>query len=172
MSSIEITPLYGSVLALYSLRWTAAIIKQRMTHHVSLGDGSQQFLLNYLQVQRNHPNDVAKIKEAGDPFKSKYWPLLVAVRAHGNLIETAPLVLLLAAFAEYNGAVSSTTLHRVLAAFTVGRILHAELGLNVKNVGIGPGAGPGRQIGMAATMGAIVTLSVKLIARYYQRRCQ
>ena len=46
-----------------------------------------------------------------------------AVRAHGNLIEYAPLFLILMLIAELNG-LSSTYLHLSGSIFTVGRFMH------------------------------------------------
>ncbi|KAL7750586.1 hypothetical protein RI367_003928 [Sorochytrium milnesiophthora] len=89
-----------------------------------------------------------------DVYNSKYWPLLVAVRTHGNFSETVPLVMLLAAFAEYNSLLSAATLHGILCTFALGRVAHAEIGLR----GEKHGQGIGRTMGMVSTLGAILVL--------------
>ncbi|GMG88432.1 MAPEG family protein [Biformimicrobium ophioploci] len=50
--------------------------------------------------------------------------ILVAVRAHGNLIENAPFAIALLLMAELNG-LSGMWLHILGAAFLIGRIGHA-----------------------------------------------
>ena len=71
--------------------------------------------------------------------------LLLAIRRHGNFIETAPFLLLLLAIVEINGA-GKTWLHVIGLLLLAGRILH-PIGLNAEN----PTA-PLRAIGMTATV--------------------
>ncbi|WP_394132391.1 MAPEG family protein [Shewanella maritima] len=60
--------------------------------------------------------------------------LSVAMRAHGNLLENAPIVLLLLVVAEVNG-LPSYLMHVFGTIWIVARILHA-IGLNKSNGGI------------------------------------
>lgn len=48
----------------------------------------------------------------------------VAIRAHGNLVEYAPIALILMAIGELNG-VSAVNVYAVGMLFVVGRLLHA-----------------------------------------------
>jgi uncharacterized membrane protein YecN with MAPEG domain len=54
--------------------------------------------------------------------------LSIAIRAHGNLMENAPIVLILLALAEFNG-MPVYLIHCLGTAWIVARLLHA-IGLN------------------------------------------
>ena len=82
-----------------------------------------------------------------------------AIRAHGNLIEHAPLVLLLLLVAELSGALPAVGLHLAGGVIVAGRALHA-LGLSRS-----AGSSPGRFLGTALTWLAIVGLALVLIGR-------
>lgn len=58
------------------------------------------------------------------PDGNTYDPLLIATRVHANMIENMPLVLILSALAELNGA-DRKKLTYALAAFSVIRVSHA-----------------------------------------------
>lgn len=75
--------------------------------------------------------------------------LLRAIRAQANLLEYAPLTLILFACAEFNG-VHWTILMILAVAFIVGRLLHP--------VGIKDAGAPGK----ARVVGMILTLNVML----------
>lgn len=60
----------------------------------------------------------------GDPNNKLY----LASRCHQNFIENVPMVLIIAAFAELNGA-NQRTLSNALTALLTFRVLHVELGL-------------------------------------------
>ncbi|KAL7750588.1 hypothetical protein RI367_003930 [Sorochytrium milnesiophthora] len=150
-----ITPMYGGLLTPYYVLLTIRIIRERIRHRVSLGDGSQQHLVEYIRVLNERPDDKAAHAAAASSVQSKFWPLMVAVRSHGNFIEQTPLVLLLAAFAEYNGLVSAKTLHGLLGAFVVGRVAHVEFGLRGAF-----GNAHGRRVGVFSSMAALLTFSV------------
>lgn len=82
-----------------------------------------------------------------------------AIRAHGNLIEHAPLALVLLLIAELSHALSGPALHAAGAAIVVGRLLHAA--------GLSRTAAPshGRLVGMLLTWGAMLALALSLLAR-------
>lgn len=86
-------------------------------------------------------------------------PLLArAIRAHGNLIEHAPLMLLLLLIAELSQALTATWLHVAGGLIVAGRVLHA-LGLSRS-----PGASLGRSLGTVATWLTLLALALALIA--------
>ncbi|MCZ8132880.1 MAG: MAPEG family protein [Steroidobacteraceae bacterium] len=82
-----------------------------------------------------------------------------AIRAHGNLVEYAPLALLLLLAAELGGAAPAPVLHSLGAAFVAARVAHA-FGLSRS-----PGRSPGRFFGTLLTWLAMLTLAVLLLAR-------
>ena len=82
-----------------------------------------------------------------------------AIRAHGNLIEYAPLVLVLLLIAELGAALPAAWLHVAGAVIVGGRLLHAW-GLSRS-----AGRSPGRFVGTALTWFAILALALVLIAR-------
>ncbi|KAI8806681.1 membrane-associated, eicosanoid/glutathione metabolism protein [Cladochytrium replicatum] len=122
--SVPISAFYSGILGLYALVLQFKVSGVRRRINVSLGDGTREILVE--AIQSLHKNNFANIesKEIVQPFSSKYWEVTRAVRAHGNLIEAAPVTLLFAAIAEQNGA-SPTFLHVALATFFVARIIHA-----------------------------------------------
>ena len=75
--------------------------------------------------------------------------LKVASRAHANFSENVPLALILAAFAELNGA-NRKALTGLLSALLAFRVLHAEFGMFTKGA-----MGNGRPIGFFGTLGVI-----------------
>jgi len=93
------------------------------------------------------------IGDGGQPVLAR------AIRAHGNLIENAPLVLLLLLLAELCGALPPAGLHAAGGVIVLGRLLHA--------VGLSRSAGtsPGRFLGTALTWLALLGLALALIAR-------
>jgi uncharacterized membrane protein YecN with MAPEG domain len=82
-----------------------------------------------------------------------------AIRSHGNLIENAPLLLLLLLIAELSQALTATWLHVAGGLIVAGRALHA--------VGLARSAGSslGRSVGTALTWLALLGLALVLIAR-------
>ncbi|KAI1808592.1 MAPEG family-domain-containing protein [Daldinia bambusicola] len=76
--------------------------------------------------------------------------LYLASRCHQNFIENVPLALIIAAFAELNGA-NQKTLSNTLIALLTFRVLHVELGL-VNGLGLG------RPIGYWGSMATILWL--------------
>ncbi len=82
-----------------------------------------------------------------------------AIRAHGNLVESAPLTLLLLLIAELSQALTATWLHAAGALIVIGRALHA-LGLSRS-----AGTSFGRSVGTALTWLALLGLALALIAR-------
>lgn len=75
-----------------------------------------------------------------------------AIRAHANLLETAPIALLLLLLAELTGALGHGALHWAGGTLVLGRLLHA-LGLMRSS-----GASPPRFLGMVLTW--LVTLGL------------
>lgn len=63
-----------------------------------------------------------------------------AIRAHGNLIEYAPIVLFLLLLVESSGEGDRTLLHLVGGLFVLGRVLHALGMIYDQNVGRIPGS--------------------------------
>ena len=94
---LEVTALYGSLLALIGLVLGALVGVQRQKVKVSLGDGG-------------HPS------------------LIEANRRHMNWLENVPLLIILLAAIELNGA-SSTWLHILGGTLLVGRLIH-PFGIN------------------------------------------
>ncbi|WP_321500572.1 MAPEG family protein [Breoghania sp.] len=91
-ASLPVTTALVSGLAILFLVLTARVIRLRIRHRVSLGDGGNAELTR-------------------------------AIRGHGNLVESAPLFVLMLLLAELQGA--NTWLIGVLAGgFLVGRTMH------------------------------------------------
>ncbi len=85
--------------------------------------------------------------------------LIRAIRAHGNLIEYAPLALLLLLLAELGHALPVPALHVAGSAILVGRLLHAAALSRTAS------PSPGRLAGMVLTWGAMLALALSLLAR-------
>jgi uncharacterized membrane protein YecN with MAPEG domain len=92
----------------------------------------------------------------GDGGKSE---LARAIRVHANLLETAPIALLMLVLAEVTAALDPAVLHGAGTALVAGRLLHA-FGLSRY-----AGASPGRFTGMLLTWGATLLLAVAVAAR-------
>lgn len=109
----KILPVTGSfaipLVALHSLL-ALNIVKQRIDLNTWQGD----------KTITKDGKEGAGIKQ---PDGNTYDPLLIATRVHANLMENAPITLVLAALAELNGA-DRGRLTMVLAAFTGLRISH------------------------------------------------
>ncbi|MBH79111.1 MAG: hypothetical protein CMQ49_01210 [Gammaproteobacteria bacterium] len=84
---------------------------------------------------------------------------LLASRRHGNLIEWAPIFLLLLGVLELNGS-SGTLIHALGAVFVVSRLLHAS-GLSAEKVG-----GAGRALGAAGSLLSVLVASVIAIISF------
>ncbi|HXQ32100.1 MAG TPA: MAPEG family protein [Steroidobacteraceae bacterium] len=82
-----------------------------------------------------------------------------AIRAHGNLVENAPLALLLMLIAELSAAAPPVALHAAGVAVLTGRLLHA-FGLSRS-----PTRSPGRFLGVLLTWLTILALALLLIVR-------
>jgi uncharacterized membrane protein YecN with MAPEG domain len=82
-----------------------------------------------------------------------------AIRVHANLLETAPLALLLLALAELTGALAPGALHASGGALLLGRLLHAA-GLS-RSIG----ASPPRFAGMVLTWTVTLVLAAALARR-------
>ncbi len=82
-----------------------------------------------------------------------------AIRAHGNLIEHAPLLLLLLLIAELSHALPAGGLHAAGLVILLGRALHA-FGLSRS-----AGTSPGRFLGTVLTWVAFLGLALALIGR-------
>ncbi|KNE62301.1 hypothetical protein AMAG_07536 [Allomyces macrogynus ATCC 38327] len=161
-SLLRVTPLYASILGLYNVKLIIAIVRQRMRHQVSLGDGTAQFLIEYLDAKEAN-GGVAAVPVERAPFASKYWNVTVAVRQHGNFIENVPFVLVLGALAELADVMPAKVLHALLGVFTAGRLFHAEFGLNGQF-----GLGFGRRIGMVTTMAAYTGIAGTMLVQWFK----
>jgi uncharacterized membrane protein YecN with MAPEG domain len=82
------------------------------------------------------------------------------VRAHANLIESAPLALLLLYLVEQTG-LAAWAVHTFGAAFLVARLLHAQ-GMSGST-----GRSTGRFYGSIGTLLVVVALSVVLLVRSF-----
>ncbi len=82
-----------------------------------------------------------------------------AIRVHANLLESAPIALVLLLIAEATAALGPTALHCSGAALVAGRLLHAF------GLGRHAGASPGRFTGMVLSWGATLLLAVAVAAR-------
>lgn len=85
-----------------------------------------------------------------------------AVRAHGNLVEYAPLTLLMLGVAELNG-VPNGFIYWVGMAFVVGRILHAWGMLQGQG-----GPHKARMVGILLTWVAILIIAMLLLLNVFQ----
>ena len=85
-----------------------------------------------------------------------------AVRAHANLVEYAPLGLLMLGLAELNG-VSSSLIYWTGMALVVGRVLHAWGMINGQG-----GPHKARMVGILLTWLAILVAAFLLLANIYQ----
>ncbi|MDV3502223.1 MAPEG family protein [Marinobacter sp. M-5] len=85
-----------------------------------------------------------------------------AVRAHGNLVEYAPLGLIMLALAELNG-VAGGLVYWTGMALVVGRILHAWGMINGRG-----GPHKARMAGIVLTWLAILVAAILLLANVYQ----
>lgn len=85
--------------------------------------------------------------------------LISASRAHGNLAEHAPIVLIMLGLLEYNNA-DGGVLCWIGAIFLAGRVAHA-IGLYTPSA---PGKAPiPRQIGVLVTFGTMLVLAAMLV---------
>ena len=82
-----------------------------------------------------------------------------AIRVHANLLESAPIALVLLLLAETTTALGPTALHAAGAALVAGRLLHA-FGLARY-----AGASPGRFTGMLLTWAVTLLLAVAVAVR-------
>lgn len=82
------------------------------------------------------------------------------IRVHGNAAENVPLALVLLALCELTGT-APIVLHGFGAALVVARVLHAW--------GLSQSAGVtfGRFVGVFATWGVMIAMSVVLVLRYF-----
>ena len=92
----------------------------------------------------------------GDGAKGE---LARAIRVHANLLETAPIALLLLLIAEATAALGPAALHGAGVMLVVGRLLHAF------GLGRSAGASPGRFIGMLLSWAVTLALAVAVAAR-------
>ena len=95
------------------------------------------------QVTRQRQRTRVSLGAGGDEALER------AIRTHANLVEYAPLGLLLIALAEMNGA-PSWWIHATGALLVIARCLHAW------GLGSTPGVSPGRYWGTALTWLAIL----------------
>jgi uncharacterized protein len=106
----------------------------------------------YRVVQLRRRHDVG-LGDGGVP------ELQQAIRAHGNLVEYAPLALLLLLVVELTAALPAWALHVAGTAIVAGRALHAY-GLTRS-----PRRTPGRYYGSILTWLTMLLLAALLIAR-------
>lgn len=80
-------------------------------------------------------------------------PVLIASRCHANFVENVPLAILFGALVELNGG-NRKVLTGSFAALFIARILHAEIGLRLKN-----SMGIGRPLGHFTTLSFIAGMA-------------
>ncbi|KAI9218792.1 membrane-associated, eicosanoid/glutathione metabolism protein [Blastocladiella britannica] len=163
--NLPITAVAGSVLGLYGVGLTFRVIAMRVKNKVSLGDGTMQFIMNYLRVQKEQPNDKAALAAASDIFGSKYFKLNSYIRAHGNFIENTPWIVVLSALVELTGALSPAVHRAIMSAFVVGRVAHVELGV-LRPTGLGLG----RTAGALAATGTAVAFCGAMLWQQWNNR--
>jgi uncharacterized membrane protein YecN with MAPEG domain len=103
-----------------------------------------------------------RIKYGKDMGTTEDLDFKAAVRAHGNLVEYAPLTLLMLGIAELNG-VSNGFIYWIGMAFVLGRILHAW--------GMFQGQGgphKARMVGILLTWVSILIIAVLLLLNVFQ----
>ena len=106
--------------------------------------------MRVIGVRGNPMFRVLSFKTAGDQTLER------VIRAHGNLTEYAPLMLILMFLAENDGA-SAFTIHAYGASFLLGRVMHAWcFAMTAKSV-------PLRVGGTAITLTAVLGLAIKLL---------
>ncbi|PAV25955.1 hypothetical protein C8D92_10526 [Tamilnaduibacter salinus] len=81
----------------------------------------------------------------------------VAIRAHANLVEYAPIMLIMLAIGELNG-VSATLIYMVGMMFILGRFLHAWGFIRSRG-----GAHMGRMVGVALNWLAMLAMAALLL---------
>jgi len=94
------------------------------------------------------------IGDKGDPDMAR------AIRVQANLIEYAPIALILMFFCETNG-LDGRFIHAAGMVLVIGRISHAS------GLGKSVGRSSARVLGTAATFLVIATLSITNIVRYF-----
>lgn len=109
--------------------------------------------LRIVRLRRKHQVGIGGGGEAG---------LERAIRVQGNFVEYVPLILLLLAAAESQGA-ATIFLHTVGIALIVARVLHAQ-GLSQS-----PGRTPGRFYGTSLTWLILAILSVANLSSSFWR---
>jgi uncharacterized protein len=96
------------------------------------------------------------IGDGGDPG------LAQAIRVHANLVENAPIFVLLLLLAEATAALPVLALHAIGVVFVVARFAHAW-GLSKST-----GKTPGRFVGILTSWGVLVVLAAALLVRAVQ----
>ncbi|KAI9893401.1 MAG: hypothetical protein M1814_006698 [Vezdaea aestivalis] len=128
---LPVTSTFALPLTAYFAYLSFSVIAIRMNRKVAIGDTTKK----------------------SEEDKSAIDPLQLAIRCHGNFTENVPLGLLLAAFAELNGA-DRRVLTGILSLFVAARVAHVEVGLKGhRSLGIG------RAAGHTTTLGVLVGLA-------------
>ncbi|KAI9216268.1 membrane-associated, eicosanoid/glutathione metabolism protein [Blastocladiella britannica] len=154
------TAIGGSILAIYGVGLTLRVIRQRLGNKIMLGDGTKEFLMNYVKVKTEDPLNKAAIADAANFGATPYFGVNTAIRAHGNFIETVPWVVTLSAVVGLTEALPTVAHGAIMGTFVVMRIAHAELGLLRAG-----GMGRGRSIGMVVTLLTTLTFAGALLVQ-------
>ncbi|EAL60671.1 hypothetical protein DDB_G0293718 [Dictyostelium discoideum AX4] len=140
-----VTGTYMGILGGYYLYLTLNVVKERQKANIAIGDGTSA-IIQQLIDGKNETID-----------HSRYQPLVIAIRAHGNFNEYIPLIGVLSLINELHGAPSGL-IHLVLGSFTLARIAHVH-GLKEKH-----SIGLGRKVGAVSTF---LTLGLASVGSFY-----
>ncbi|KAN0021963.1 hypothetical protein ACTFIU_004109 [Dictyostelium citrinum] len=145
-----VTGTYMGILGGYYLYLTINVVKERQKAQVAIGDGTSAVIQQLI--------DSGKIANTSSSIDlSRYQPLVIAIRAHGNFNEYIPLIGVLSLINELHGAPSGL-IHLILGSFTLARIAHVH-GLKEKH-----NTGLGRKVGAVSTF---LTLGLASIGSFY-----
>ncbi|KAN0032786.1 hypothetical protein ACTFIV_006709 [Dictyostelium citrinum] len=145
-----VTGTYMGILGGYYLYLTINVVKERKKAQVAIGDGTSAVIQQLI--------DSGKIANTSSSIDlSRYQPLVIAIRAHGNFNEYIPLIGVLSLINELHGAPSGL-IHLILGSFTLARIAHVH-GLKEKHT-----TGLGRKVGAVSTF---LTLGFASIGSFY-----
>lgn len=132
-----VTPFFAAIFALFYVALSFAVIRQRISKQVALGDGGSE----------------------NGAEKGVNRELKVAIRVHGNFAEYVPMALLLMWFIEMV-QYDSRFAFAMGAILLLGRILHF-IGMHYPRKYMIL-----RQLGMIATFGVLVVGSIRLLWLY------
>ncbi|KAI8925069.1 membrane-associated, eicosanoid/glutathione metabolism protein [Entophlyctis helioformis] len=144
---------YAGLAALYNIFLIAEVVALRFKLNIALGDGTREQVIELLGKFKENP-DIIHDSKAVAPFESRNYRLTRAVRAHGNYLESAPMLVILVALAELNG-MALWAVHTIFIVFFATRLMHRHA---LRSDAVA--AGPFRKIGTASFLLLVVVLSL------------